>query len=204
MNAIDLKGKLIVFEGIDSSGKSTQMGLLADRLRNAGLQVVTTREPGGTPIAESVRAILLERQHSALQPLSELLLFMVSRAQNTEEVIRPALRAGKTVVASRYRMSSLTYQGYGRGIDLALIRKLNDAVTSGQQPDVTFLVDLPAEVAVARKAENDRIEQESIDFHRRVRAGYLELAEKDPTVYIVDGTESVEAVAEAVAKRLEL
>ena len=202
MRAIELAGKLIVLEGIDSSGKSTQARLLAERLAAAGYSVVTTREPGGTTIAESVRRLLLEREHHAMLPLSELLLFMVSRAQNTHEVIRPALEAGKVVVASRYRLSSVAYQGFGRGLDLDLVHTLNDAVTGGLLPDVTFLIDLPAEVAVARKEENDRIEGESIEFHRRVRRAFLDLVGADPAGRIIDGTKSVEAIADEVAKHL--
>lgn len=202
MRAIELAGKLIVLEGIDSSGKSTQARLLAERLAAAGYPVVTTREPGGTTIAESVRRLLLEREHHAMLPLSELLLFMVSRAQNTHEVIRPALEAGKVVVASRYRLSSVAYQGFGRGLDLDLVHTLNDAVTGGLLPDVTFLIDLPAEVAVARKEENDRIEGESIEFHRRVRGAFLDLVGADPAGRIIDGTKSVEAIADEVAKHL--
>jgi len=200
---IELAGKLIVFEGLDASGKSTQARLLAQRLDEVGLDVVTTREPGGTPIAEGIRTVLLEREHRELLPFSELLLFMVSRTQNTHEVILPALRAGKTVVASRYRMSSLAYQGFGRQLDLDLIRQLNEAATSGTTADVTFLIDVPAEYTLRRKADRgDRIEVESIEFHRRVRQGFLALADGDPTVHILNGTRSIREISDAVAKRL--
>jgi len=202
---IELAGKLIVFEGLDASGKSTQARLLARRLDEAGVDVVRTREPGGTPIAESVRAVLLEKRHRELLPFSELLLFMVSRTQNTHEVILPALRAGRTVVASRYRLSSMAYQGYGRGLDLDLIRRLNEAATSGTLPDLTFLIDVPPEYTMRRKADRgDRIEVESLDFHRRVRRGFLELTDGDPTVHVLDGTRSIEEVSNAVAQRLGL
>jgi dTMP kinase len=202
---IELDGKLIVFEGLDASGKSTQARLLARRLGEAGIDVVSTREPGGTPIAESVRTVLLEKRHQALLPLSELLLFMVSRAQNTHEVILPALRAGRTVVASRYRLSSMAYQGYGRGLDFDLIRQLNEAATSGTLPHLTFLIDVPAEYTMRRKIDRgDRIEVESIEFHRRVRQGFLELTHGDPTVHVLDGTRSIEEISVAVAQRLGL
>ena len=205
MITIELAGKLIVFEGLDASGKSTQARLLARRLADAGGDVVSTREPGGTPIAEGIREVLLEREHQALLPLSELLLFMVSRTQNTHEVILPALRAGKTVVASRYRLSSMAYQGYGRGLDLDLISQLNEAVTSGTLPDVTFLIDVPAEYTLRRKADRgDRIEVESIEFHRRVRRGFLELTDGDPTAHVLDGTRSVKEIGDAVALHLGL
>jgi len=205
VNDIDFAGKLIVFEGLDASGKSTQARLLARRLGESGYDVVATREPGGTPIAESVRGLLLEKRHGAMLPLSELLLFIVSRAQNTHEVVLPALRAGRTVVASRYRLSSLAYQGYGRGLDLDLIRRLNEAATCGTVPDVTFLIDVPAEFTLRRKADRgDRIEVESIEFHRRVRRGFFELTEGDPTVRVLDGTRSIEEIADAVARHLGL
>ena len=201
---IDLCRKLIVFEGIDSSGKSTQARLLSERLQSLGLPVVRTREPGGTPIAELIREVLLKNEHSALLPLSELLLFIVSRTQNTHEVIRPAIDSGKTVVASRYRMSSLAYQGYGRGIDLDLVRRLNEEATGGQKADITFLVDLPVEIALARKTKADRIEEESLQFHQRVRDGFLELAGQDESVFVLDGRRTQREIADDVARRLEL
>lgn len=205
MSAIDLKGKLIAFEGIDTSGKSTQARRLVKRLIEIGYSVVSTGEPGGTPIGNSVRSILLSRQHESLLPFSELLLFIVSRAQNTHEVIVPALRAGKTVVASRYRMSSVAYQGYGRGIDLDLIRSLNETAACGLHPDVTFLIDIPAEIAVGRKTtEGDRIEVESMEFHRRVRQGFLELAEQDPNAIVIDGDRTHEEIAKDVARYLHV
>jgi dTMP kinase len=203
VGTIDLKGKLIVFEGIDFTGKSTQVELLADRLVQRGYDVVTTREPGGTAVGESVRQILLSRENSALLPLSELLLFIISRAQHTAEVIEPALKRGAVVLASRYRLSSLAYQGYGRGIDLGLIRRLNDVATGGRQPDVTFLIDLPAETALNRKrGKGDRIESETYSFYQRVRQGYLELMGNDPHIHRIDGTLSVVAIAETVANYL--
>jgi len=205
VRAIDLASKLIVFEGLDASGKSTQAKLLAHRLIDARVDVVSTREPGGTPIAESLREVLLERKHHALLPFSELLLFMVGRAQNTHEVILPALRAGKTVIASRYRLSSLAYQGYGRGLDLDLIRQLNESATQGLRADVTFLIDVPEEYTMRRKAgRGDRIEVEAIDFHRRVRQGFLELTAGDPTVHVLDGTRSIGEIGDDVALRLGL
>lgn len=205
MSDIDLAGKLIAFEGIDTSGKSTQARRLVRRLDQAGLPVVSTGEPGGTPIGDTVRQILLSREHVSLLPFSELLLFIVSRAQNTHEVILPALRAGKIVVASRYRMSSMAYQGYGRGIDLDLIRNLNDIAAAGLHPDVTFLIDIPADVALRRKTtEGDRIEVESLEFHRRVRSGFLALAKADPHAVVIDGDREPDQIAEDVARYLQL
>jgi len=204
VSEINLNGKLIAFEGIDTSGKSTQARRLVKRLTDAGYPIVSTGEPGGTPIGDSVRTILLSREHASLLPFSELLLFIVSRAQNTYEVIVPALQAGKTVVASRYRMSSVAYQGYGRGIDLDLIQSLNETAACGLHPDVTFLIDIPAEVAIQRKTtEQDRIEVESLAFHRRVRQGFLELAEQDPNAIVIDGDRNPDEITEDVTRHLQ-
>jgi len=202
---IELRGKLIVFEGLDFTGKSTQVKLLADRLERIGYPVTVTREPGGTSIGERVREEILSKENAGLLPLSELLLFISCRAQLTAEVIVPALRERRVVVSSRYRLSSLAYQGYGRGIDVDLIRQLNDAATGGFQPDQTFLIDLPEEIALARKrGEGDRIEVEDLAFYRRVREGYLELVRQDPRVVRIDGTLSVQAIADKVAGYLGL
>jgi len=203
--AIDLSGKLIALEGLDFTGKSSLAPRIAERLRAAGYTVVTSREPGGTPIGERVRSILLSREEAGLLPLSELLLFMVSRAQHAREVILPSLRAGKTVITSRYRLSSLAYQGYGRGLDLGLIRTLNDAATEGKKADLTFLIDLPVDVALARRsAPADRIEQEGTEFYERVRRGYLKLASEDPSVEVIDGTAPLAKVSEEIARRLSV
>lgn len=205
MRDIELRGKLIVFEGLDFTGKSTQVKLLADRLERIGYPVTVTREPGGTSIGERVREEILSKENAGLLPLSELLLFISCRAQLTAEVIVPALRERRVVVSSRYRLSSLAYQGYGRGIDVDLIRQLNDAATGGFQPDQTFLIDLPEEIALARKrGEGDRIEVEDLAFYRRVREGYLELVRQDPRVVRIDGTLSVQAIADKVAGYLGL
>jgi dTMP kinase len=204
VSAINLNGKLIAFEGIDTSGKSTQARRLVKHLADAGYITVSTGEPGGTPIGDAVRSVLLSRAYESLLPFSELLLFIVSRAQNTHEVIIPALREGKTVVASRYRMSSVAYQGYGRGIDLGLIEQLNETAACSLHPDVTFLIDIPAEVAIQRKTtEQDRIEVEAVDFHRRVREGFLELAKQDPNAIVINGDRSPDEITEDVHQHLK-
>jgi len=179
--------------------------LLAERLTQVGYSVITTREPGGTSLGEAVRKVILSTKNVDLLPLSELLLFITCRAQLSAEVIAPALEEGKVVVSSRYRLSSLAYQGYGRGIDLDLIRRLNEAATGGRHPDLTFLIDLPAKVALARKrGKGDRIEGEDIAFYQRVRQGYLKLAQDDPLIHRIDGTQSVQQIAQAVASYLDL
>ena len=205
----NLKGKFIVFEGLDATGKSTQVKRLSELLRREGLTVVTTREPGGTPLGEAIRRILLDNENHTLSSLSELLLFVASRHQLTKEVIRPALEAEKTVVSSRYMMSSLAYQGYGRGIDLDLIQQLNAAATTGLRPDFLFLIDVTPAVAINRMTtfgkkggRRDRIEAEDIAFYERVQKGYLEAACEETGVYIIDGELTEEKIAEQVAVRL--
>lgn len=200
---IDLQGKLIVFEGIDFTGKSTQVELLADYLRRNNLTVTTTHEPGGTLLGEKLRKIILSRRNNELLPFSELLLLITSRTQLCSEIIEPALHMGHVVISSRYRFSSVAYQGYGRGIDLGLVQQLNEAATQSRVADITFLIDLQAELAVERKPKkHDRIEKEDLLFYRRVRQGYLKLAHNDPRVKIIDGAMSVEEIARAVIDHL--
>ncbi len=200
---IDLQGKLIVFEGIDFTGKSTQVELLANYLRKNNLTVTTTHEPGGTPLGEKLRKIILSRRNNELLPFSELLLMITSRAQLYSEIIEPALHMGHVVISSRYRFSSVAYQGYGRGIDLGLVQHLNDVATQNRTADITFLIDLQAELAVERKPKkHDRIEKEDLLFYRRVRQGYLKLAHNSPLVKIIDGAMSVEEIARTVIDHL--
>ncbi len=200
---IDLQGKLIVFEGIDFTGKSTQVELLANYLRKNNLTVTTTHEPGGTLLGEKLRKIILSRRNDELLPFSELLLLITSRAQLCSEIIEPALHMGHVVISSRYRFSSVAYQGYGRGIDLGLVEHLNNAATQNRAADITFLIDLQAELAVERKPKkHDRIEKEDLLFYRRVRQGYLKLAHNNPRVKIIDGAMSVERIARTVIDRL--
>lgn len=200
---IDLQGKLIVFEGIDFTGKSTQVELLANYLRKNNLTVTTTHEPGGTALGEKLRKIILSRRNDELLPFSELLLLITSRAQLCSEIIEPALHMGHVVISSRYRFSSVAYQGYGRGIDLGLVEHLNNAATQNRAADITFLIDLQAELAVERKPKkHDRIEKEDLLFYRRVRQGYLKLAHNNPRVKIIDGAMSVERIARTVIDRL--
>ncbi|MCK4410890.1 dTMP kinase [Candidatus Bipolaricaulota bacterium] len=200
---IDLQGKLIVFEGIDFTGKSTQVELLANYLRKNNLTVTTTHEPGGTALGEKLRKIILSRRNDELLPFSELLLLITSRAQLCSEIIEPALHMGHVVISSRYRFSSVAYQGYGRGIDLGLVEHLNNAATQNRAADITFLIDLQAELAVERKPKkHDRIEKEDLLFYRRVRQGYLKLAHNNPRVKIIDGAMSVERIARTVIDHL--
>jgi dTMP kinase len=201
--------RFITFEGIEGCGKSTQLQLLAELLKAQGQVVTTTREPGGCPIADQVRAILLDAAHQALVPTAELLLYAAARAQHVAEVIRPALREGRIVLCDRFTDATIAYQGYGRGLSQSLITELNRLATGGLRPDLTVLLDCPVEVGLSRAlarinaaegAREERFEQESGLFHQRVREAYLVLAAQEADRFvIVDGSGSVEATAAAVA-----
>ncbi len=199
----------VVVEGIEGSGKSTLVEGLGARLRSEGYHVTVTREPGGTPLGDAVRKIFLDRG-SAIEPLTEAFLVNAARAQHVEEVIRPALAAGRIVLCDRFTDSTLAYQGYGRGSDLDLLRALCDIATAGVAPDVVLVLDVPLDVARkrlgARAQTEDRIEAEHDAFHERVRAGFLALAKGSPRHRLLDGVlpaqQLVEEAAAVVRKRL--
>lgn len=181
-----MKGFFVVLEGIEGAGKSTLLNMLSSLLEERGIPFVRTREPGGTETAESIRKIILDR-NLHIEPITELLLLMASRRENTMRKILPALREGKVVISDRYRDSSVAYQGYGRGLDIALIEQLNDLVTNGLKPDVVFIIDIPVEVMMERISgrELDRMDVQDRDFYERVRRGYLEIAKRHPDRYFV-------------------
>lgn len=194
----------ITFEGIEGSGKTTQQRLLAEHLRARGKTVVITKEPGGTPLADRIRAILLDSAN-AIDPVAEVLLFAASRRQHTTEVIEPALARGETVLCDRYADSTLAYQGFGRLIDLDRLRTLNEWATDALVPHLTLLFDLPEEVGLQRAnsrnavavQDEGRFEAEDLRFHRRVREGYLAMAVAEPGRYrVIDANGSVEEVFE--------
>jgi len=200
----------ITFEGTTGSGKTTQLYLLAEYLKEQGYHVLTTREPGGTPIGDRVRDILLDPQYSEMQPLTEVLLFSASRAQLVGQVIRPHLERGGVVLCDRYADSTFAYQGYGHGVDLALLRQITTLATGGLTPDLTLYLDLPVEQGLTRRLdpaatqgfpdaafrqgflrqlplweEWDRLDMQLLEFHQRVRQGYLELAAAEPQRWVV-------------------
>jgi len=197
----------ISFEGIDGSGKSTQVALFREYLERNSMEYVFIREPGGTQAGEDIREILLHNEYK-LFPETELLLFMASRAQIVREVIIPALKKKKLVLADRFLDSSVAYQGYGRGLSIQMVTTLNEFSTGGVTPHLTLFIDVPVDVAVKRmrrEMKHDKIEMESLDFFKRVRQGYLELAKRDPKrILVIDGTMSVEKIHEQVVKEFLL
>lgn len=201
----------ITFEGPEGSGKSTQVKRLVDRLQTLGCQVLAVREPGGTPISEQIRSVLHSLDNRAMQPRAEILLYCAARAQLVGQVIRPHLENGGVVVCDRYADSTLAYQGYGRGLDLATLRLILDFATGGLKPDLTFCLDIDVEAGLRRKRaggdEWNRMDDQSVDFYRRVRAGYLEMMAQEPERWIAVEAErdaaAVEAdIREAVSQRL--
>ncbi len=205
------RGLFITFEGMDGSGKTTQMRLLAERLRSAGHDVLESYEPGGTRIGSQVRRILLDAANQELCPTAELLLYFACRAQNVEELILPALREGKIVLSDRFTDSTLVYQGVGRGLGRDVVLDLDRIACRGLVPNLTLLFDIGLETSLARAQARNRTVQESggvaetrmddqeIEFHRRVREAYVELAASQPERFIViDGRPEVDSVAEAV------
>lgn len=196
-------GAFITFEGPDGSGKSTQIELLVDHLRLKGWDVLTTREPGGTPIGDQIRKVLHDVANTEMVFEAEILLYSASRAQLVGQAIRPALAQGAVVLSDRYADSTIAYQGYGRGLDLAVLRRITDFATGGLTPDLTIFLDVPVELGLERKrlalmqhsGEWNRLDQEDVGFHRRVRQGYLELAAAEPTRWlIVDASPTVEEI----------
>jgi len=202
------KGLLITFEGIDFCGKTTQVLLLQEHLIAKGHEVVEVREPGGTEISEKIRGVLLDRENLPMAPAAEMLLYQASRAQLTGEVILPALEKGKIVLCDRYYDSTTAYQGYGRGLDLDLVRKVNELATSGTRPHLTFLLDVsPGEVFT--RIENldlfgDRMEDQRISFYKKVRDGYLTMAKSEPDRFrVIPGRRSVKDIASLIAKEVD-
>lgn len=202
----------ITFEGVEGSGKTTQIQLLKETLEAQGHRVLATREPGGCPIADAIRAILLDSANRDLVPRAELLLYAAARAQHVEQVIRPALAAGTIVLCDRFADATTAYQGGGRGLDAALIDELNAVAAGGLAPDLTLLFDLPAAVGLARARHRNqngmardegRFEMEELDFHERVRTAYLALAGREPRCRTVDATGSAEQVAARVAAEID-
>jgi dTMP kinase len=191
-----MKGKFVSFEGIEGTGKSTQAKLLQQSLVSLGHEVILTEEPGGTLISLRVREILLSVDHTNMKPLTELLLYNAARAQHIEEVILPALNRGAVVITDRFTDSTFAYQGYGRGIDPDLLESIDKIATNGLRPDITILLDLDVETGLKRNRrinKTDRLELEDVEFHKRVRKGYHDLATKEPErIKMLDASVGIE------------
>jgi dTMP kinase len=199
----------ISFEGIDFSGKSTQLELLKDYLVDHNKKVEILREPGGTEISEKVRRILLDNKNEKMFAEAELLLFSASRAQLVREKIRPYLQKGIYVISDRFHDSSTAYQGYGRGIPIEVVMKIHDLAIGDTIPDLTFFIDIPVGIANERKKKKskvklDRIELADIEFYNRVRSGYLEIARNEERFKVIDGTQTIETIQNQIISELEL
>jgi dTMP kinase len=200
------RGRFIALEGGEGAGKSTQAALLSAWLDSLDVPHLVTREPGGTPVGEAVRSVVLERTDLEMPAQSELFLYLASRAAFVDQVVRPALAAGRTVIADRFNLSTMAYQGYGRGLDLEEVRRAVALATGGLEPDLTIFFDVPVGQGVDRQRkgglEPDRMEREGATFMQRVRDGYLALARTEPKVRIVSATGSPEEVHENVRRLL--
>ncbi len=196
-----MRGKFITFEGIDGSGKSTQLRMLASDLRVKGFDVLTTMEPGGTPLGRRLRESFLETEEN-VSPLAELLLFAADRAQHVDFLIKPAIKEGKIVISDRYADATFAYQGAGRGFSETMVRQIIKLATGGLKPDLTLFFDVSIDKALMRTKSRDnsgekknRMDSETAEFYERVRTAYFEIAEKEPKRFVkVDGNDSVEEV----------
>lgn len=195
----------ITFEGIEGSGKSTQMALLKEYLEKKGHSALSLREPGGTELGESVRSLLLTVRDEEISPVAELFLYEACRAQLVANVIRPALERGLIVLCDRFIDSTVAYQGHGRGIDVAHIKSMNETASGGLSPDITFFLDIEAEAGLVRAwsrlnksdeegAKEDRFEREELAFHERVRSGFLEIAGREQRVELIDGRGEIHSI----------
>jgi len=193
-----MRGVLITFEGPEGCGKTTQLRLLAPWLQSQGYPVLTTREPGGTAIGEALRTVLHDPTHKEMSPRAEILLYSASRAQIVDEVIRPALEKGTIVLCDRYSDSTYAYQGYWRGLDLAMLRRITQFATQNLVPDLTFFLDIDPTIGLQRRSASgplNRLDQEALDFHQRVRAGYLALIAEEPQRWVtIPAAASIEDV----------
>lgn len=205
-----MRGKLITFEGIDGSGKSTQLRLLAGDLRMRGFDVVTTLQPGGTPLGRRLREAFLETEER-VDPMAELLLFAADRAQHVNFLIKPALESGKIVISDRYADATAAYQGAGRGFDERTVSQVIRLATGGLKPDLTFYFDVPIEKAILRtrsrgedEATGNRMDREDVEFYDRVRNAYLKIAESEPQrVRVIDASGPIEQIHQEVLKAFD-
>lgn len=204
-----MAGFFITFEGIEGSGKSTQIKLLTEKLKTLDYEVVFTKEPGGTEIGEKIRKILLDPIHHQMDDRAEILLYAADRAQHVVETVIPAVENDKIVISDRYIDSNIAYQGHGRGLDLKMVRKINEWVIRDYWPDLTFLLDLDVKEGLRRARDltpdktGDRLEREVIDFHENVRRAYLEMAEKYDRFKVVDASRDSDIVHQDILRAIK-
>ncbi len=206
-----MAGYFITLEGVEGSGKSTQIHLIEEYLNKLNYQVVKTFEPGDTEIGKDIRGVLLNPDYSNLVARTELLLYTAERAQHVEELIKPALREDKIVISDRYIDATIAYQSYGRELDLNLINKLNHIATGGLKPDLTLLLDIDPSISLERAkdatansgSKGDRIEAENLSFHQKVREGYLDLARKEDRIEVINANQSLESVLNEIVRILK-
>ena len=200
-----MRGRFIVVEGIDGSGKSTVAARVADELTRRGRKVLRTREPGGTPLSEKIRALLLDAKNSEMVPFTELFLYMASRAQLVDEVIRPSLREGVDVVCDRYYYSTAAYQGAAGRVGIPIVLEVAEKIAKFEKPDLVALLDVDPAVARGRDGiRNDRVESKGLDYQKRVRAGFLRLAKRDRRrIRVIDASRPSDAVFEDVRKAVD-
>ncbi len=202
-----MKGYFITFEGVEGAGKSTQAKMLHAFLKERNIPSVLTREPGGTNLGKKIREILLTPTDEIFPPNAELMLYEADRNIHVHNVIKPNLEKSVTVICDRFTDSTLAYQGYARGLDLNLIEELNNIATEGLKPDLTFLIDIPVEEGfkrIKKEREIDRIEKESLEFHRRLREGFLKIAEKNKDrVIVIDGRNDPDMIFKEIIKNLK-
>ncbi|MBU3129653.1 dTMP kinase [Clostridium tagluense] len=199
-------GRLIILEGPDGSGKTTQIELLEGYLKEAGYEVVRTREPGGTEISEKIRDIILDNDNSNMSDMCEALLYAASRAQLVSEVIKPALALGKMVICDRFVYSSMVYQGIGRGLGMERIRSINEAALDGLEADLTFMITIPYEEGLKRKKMQgtlDRLENSGNEFHKKVFEGYLDICKKYDKIEVINGNRNVDEVHKDIIKAIK-
>jgi len=201
------KGIFITFEGTDGSGKTTQIKLVEDYVREKGYEVVLTREPGGTKVSELIRDLILDPINDEIVPLTEMILYAASRAQHVAQVIKPAIDMGKIVICDRFVDSSYAYQGCGRGVDLKIVADVNRVAIDGTVPDITFFLDIDPEIAIKRRINStgaDRIEQEKIDFHTRVYDGYKKMAMfYSDRIKTIDANKSIKDISSQINEYLK-
>lgn len=200
------KYKFITFEGIEGCGKSTQSKKLQQFFSNSGIDCILTREPGGSEVGEKIRQILIEKQENQLDPKSELLLNFAARIEHINHKIKPAIEQGKIVISDRFFDSTYAYQGYGLGLDIDLIDKIKQSAIGDFAPDITFLIDIDPEQSFLRirnRPGNNRYEDLSKDFHRKIHQGFLHLAKNNPRITIIDGSKDIDYIFSQIKAKLD-